>query len=88
MGGGGRTGSCVGSCEPRGIIRILVFNPSETVTCCRISHREIISSDLGFNNSSGCCVENSLWKAGQEVEGPVRRLLPGSGWQMMVAQTR
>lgn len=88
MGGGGRTGSCVGSSEPHGIIRIWVFNPSETVTHCRISHREVISSDLGFNNFSGFCVENSLWKAGEEAEGPVRRLLQGSGWQMMVAHAR
>ena len=72
MGGGGRTGSGVGSSEPHGIVRILVFNPSETMTHCRISHREVISSDLGFNNSSGCCVDNSLQKAGEEAEGPVR----------------
>ena len=72
MGGGGRTGSGVGSSEPHGIVRILVFNLSETMTHCRISHREVISSDLGFNNSSGCCVDNSLQKAGEEAEGPVR----------------
>ena len=84
----GRTGSGVGSSEPHGIMRIWVFNPSETETRCRMSHREVISSDLGFNNSSGHCVENSLWKAGEEVEGPVSRPLQGSGWQMMVAQTK
>ena len=67
VGGGGRTGTGVGSCEPHGIVRILAFNPSEMVIHYRIASREVISSDSGFNNNSGGCVENSLWEAGEEA---------------------